>query len=335
MVHITDGESVAGTLRQSGVPGDVKIYGDLMYEGPAPAGVTTQGWLEARARFLSEQGWVSFGDALRYLTTFEDTLGSISEQDETILWLDHRLSDQLILIRLLDRFSRGRLGRVDLSLICIGSYPGMDHFVGLGQLRTEQLLSLADTRLRVSEAQLEMARLAWHAFTSPDPTAIESLIQEDTSALPFLAAALRRHLEQFPSVDNGISRTERQALSVLRERGPLDARRLFLAVQAFEDPLFMGDLSFLRILMDLASAQHPLIHPADRIKHDINPRTATFEAISPVSISEVGLRVLEGSADHIGLNGIDRWLGGVYLKGAEAEWRWLPERRHLVYIQET
>jgi hypothetical protein len=30
MLHITDGESVAGTLRESAIPGDVKVYGDLM-----------------------------------------------------------------------------------------------------------------------------------------------------------------------------------------------------------------------------------------------------------------------------------------------------------------
>jgi hypothetical protein len=40
MLHITDGESVAGTLRESAIPGDVSIYGDLMYEGPAPGGVS-------------------------------------------------------------------------------------------------------------------------------------------------------------------------------------------------------------------------------------------------------------------------------------------------------
>jgi hypothetical protein len=32
--------------------------------------------------------------------------------------------------------------------------------------------------------------------------------------------------------------------------------------------------------------------------------------------------VLEGRADHIDLNGIDRWLGGVHLKDEKAAWRW-------------
>jgi len=32
--------------------------------------------------------------------------------------------------------------------------------------------------------------------------------------------------------------------------------------------------------------------------------------------------VLAGKADHITLNGIDRWIGGVHLFGNQVPWRW-------------
>jgi hypothetical protein len=35
-----------------------------------------------------------------------------------------------------------------------------------------------------------------------------------------------------------------------------------------------------------------------------------------------GRRVLRGEADHVALNGIDRWVGGVHLQGPDAPWRW-------------
>jgi hypothetical protein len=35
-----------------------------------------------------------------------------------------------------------------------------------------------------------------------------------------------------------------------------------------------------------------------------------------------GRRVLRGEADHVALNGIDRWVGGVHLRGHAARWRW-------------
>ncbi|HEY7335312.1 MAG TPA: sigma-70 family RNA polymerase sigma factor [Bryobacteraceae bacterium] len=314
MLHITDGKSVAGTLRQSGIPGEVSIYGDLMYEGPAPAGLSAEEWRETRARFMAAPGGLrpTLDDARQYLTECENALAAYSRHEEVVIWLDHALSRQLILIKVLDWFSRQNLGRVKVSLICVGDYPGMDRFAGLGQLTANQLASLADTRLPVGEAQYRTAQAAWNAFTSADPTEIERFVQTDTSALPFIAAALRRHLEQFPSVENGLSRTERQALSVLRDHGPLSGLRLFFAVQRLEEQIFMGDGSFYGMMADLSAARYPLVEASDTPEH----------GLGSVGITQIGRDVIEGRADHIALNGIDQWRGGVHLKGDQAAWRW-------------
>jgi hypothetical protein len=191
----------------------------------------------------------------------------------------------------------------------------MENFVGLGHLTADQLASLADTRSPVSEAEFALASIAWNAFTSPVPTDIELVIGRDTSALPFLGPALRRHLEQFPSVENGLSRTERQALSVLRDQGPLPALQLFFAVQKMEDPLFMGDLGFFAILKELASARFPLIWTESHAG-------SLVTGSSIVRLTEVGSRVLDLHDDHVKLNGIERWLGGVHLTDTDAVWRW-------------
>jgi hypothetical protein len=323
MLHITDGESVAGTLRESPIPGEVSTYGDLMNEGPAPAGLDAEEWRNIRARFMAEAGYASPEEARQYLKACESTLAAFPRHEEVVIWLDHRLTDQLILIKVLEWFSRQDLGGVKLSLICVGRYPGMDHFVGLGQLTANQLAPLADARLPISDAQFRTARDAWSAFTSSDPTQIERFLETDTSALPFVPKALRRHLEQFPSVENGLSRTERQALSVLRERVSLSGARLFVAVQRLEEQIFMGDSSFYRIVADLADVQHPLVQISDTPHH----------ALGDVTITEAGRKVLEGRADHISLNGIDRWLGGVHLKGDNVAWRWDRASERIVRFQ--
>ena len=31
---------------------------------------------------------------------------------------------------------------------------------------------------------------------------------------------------------------------------------------------------------------------------------------------------LEGAEDHVALNGVERWIGGVHLVGREVPWRW-------------
>src|SRR5262245_17520799 len=88
--------------------------------------------------------------------------------------------------------------------------------------------------------------MAWNAFTSPDPTEIERFIATDTSALPFIAASMQRHLEQFPSADNGLSRTKRQALSVLLDHGSLSGPGLFVAVRIWKNRSSWGTYRFIR-----------------------------------------------------------------------------------------
>jgi hypothetical protein len=45
-------------------------------------------------------------------------------------------------------------------------------------------------------------------------------------------------------------------------------------------------------------------------------------AATRLRLTAAGGRVLRGQADHVALNGIDRWVGGVHLRGPEARWRW-------------
>lgn len=322
MLHITDGESVAGTLRESSIPGVVSIYGDLMCEGPAPAGLDIEAWIETRANFRADLHDTTLAEAREYLRGCEAALAAFSKYEEVVIWLDHRLSDQLILIKVFDWFSRCDLGAVRLSLICVGPYSGLDNFRALGALTAEQLVSLADTRLPVGEAQFRTAQAAWHAFTSPDPIDIERFIATNTSELPFVAAALRRHLEEFPAVGSGLSRTERQALSILSHQGSLPLGRLCVAVWRQEEAVFMGDVSFYRIMADLSTARHPLVQISDKSEQEPGD----------VTITETGRRVLEGKADHVALNGIDRWLGGVHLQGDKAIWRWNRTSERLAAI---
>jgi len=73
----------------------------------------------------------------------------------------------------------------------------------------------------------------------------------------------------------------------------------------------MGDRSFYRMMAELASARYSLIEVSNRFHY----------SLGDVSITEAGRKVIEGRADHIDLNGIDRWIGGVHLKDG-AVWRW-------------
>ncbi len=320
-LHVTNGDIAAELIRHSGVSGEVTVTADVLHEGPTPAGLPPERWRKVRARYLAESGYDDYDSCLATLTRWDHTLGDYRSYEEVILWFEHDLFDQLLLIRVLDGFAGRNLGGTELSLICIGEFPGVEPFHGLGQLSPQQMASLLYRRQRVNEGQKLLARDAWRAFCAPDPTGLEELLRRDLSPLPFLAGALRRHLEEFPSMFNGLSRSERQALRGLAE-GASTFEELFRATQRMEQRVFMGDTSFLRILRELATLPRPLLR--------LEPSPNGSLAAQRVSLTTTGRAVLEGHDDWVYIRGIDRWLGGVHLQGSVAAWRWDSEAGRLV-----
>ena len=209
--------------------------------------------------------------------------------------------------------------------MCIGSFPGRPHFKGLGELTPIELESLLPTRQPVSDAQYLVAARAWQAFRSADPRRIEDLLRLDTSPLPFLAGALSRHLEEFPSTINGLSRTE-QRLMDLAEPGPIDLWAVFSHLHDQETAFYIGDTSFWQVVQELTATSPPLL--ALEVTSSVPGRLPQ----GIIALTETGRDVLHGLADRVGRCGLQRWLGGSHLEGFEAMWRWHGAEARIVFV---
>ena len=321
MLHITNGDGAGDKLRRAGLLGEVIAWKDVLHEGPVPAGLSLADLRPVRARFIADQGWAPHEEVLADFERRDAALVRALEHDEVVLWFEHDLYDQLQLLQLLDWFAGQELAGTRVSLVCVGAFPGVEPFHGLGQLTPEQLASLFPTRGPVTEAQLALGRAAWAAFRSPEPFALLTLLDAHTTALPFLRAALVRHLEQFPSTRDGLSRTERQVLEAVAA-GADTPLAVFRADQAREPAPFMGDSTLWTYLRDLTLGSAPVLALSEPA---LSPTEEGF-AHQSVALVDRGRAVLAGRADRIGPDGIDRWLGGVHLRGADARWRWNGQR---------
>jgi len=326
-MHLHCGDSSAEMLRRSGVPGKVMTWYDPLTEGPVPAGVSGDEWFALRANVVLDHV-ESLESGIRFFREMYRRLEDYPEFEEVVLWFDACLFDQTILIRHLDWFSRQDMGDTKLSLICVGEFPGMPRFKGLGELRPEQMASLLDTRHEVTRREMELAREAWDAYRCPDPTAIEELLARDTSALPYLAAALRRHLQRFPSVRNGLGRAEQAALDVIAQ-GYTGFMDLFVKVSDMEEAPYFGDTMMLGELEEMASGDQPLLTIQGLELMEGERKEWPLKKLS-FHLTDTGREVREGKADRVRLRGIDRWLGGVHLQGRESVWRWDEEAGALV-----
>ena len=321
MLHITNGDSAASGIRETGVPGEVLSWVDVLHEGPVPSDLNLEELRSVRAQFIASCAWADFEEAASLFSRRDKVLADSLGQDETVLWFEHDLYDQLQLIQILDWYAHHDLGRTKLTLICAAEY--------LGPSTLKRLRERYPERQIVSKAQLELARAAWAAFRSPDPTRLNDLLQQGCSALPFLSGALWRHMQQFPSKRNGLSRSEYQALEVIANGVTALGQVYRASHHDREEALFLGDATFAIYVERLSAGREPLVLREDgqviQAPRGRGPAPEFWQ--SQVMLPPLGRAVLEARADYVRTNGIDRWLGGVHLSGSEAQYRW-DERAH-------
>lgn len=336
-LHIICGDFAADILRKSTVPGEVQVWMEIFIEGPTPANVSESEWRRVRAEFISSQYFttMSMEAALQSADDRYKNLENAKNYEEVILWFDACMFDQTLMIHLIDRLAKLNLEDTKLSLICAGEFPGFELFNGFGELAPEQMATFWGTQHELTPAEIKLAGDAWEAFTSDDPHDMEKIIAGDCSALPYLANALRRFLQQYPSVQNGLNRTQNQAMKAV-DAGAAKLPDIFAAVGRMEERPFMGDTSFWQYIHDLAVCPVPLLEvrgpeSLDKLsKVDRQAPTKKELRKWEVFMTESGRKVFNNEEDFIHLNGIDRWLGGVHLQGKDARWRWDDTRRKLL-----
>jgi hypothetical protein len=321
-LNITNGDSAAGTLSEAGVEGKIISWRDVLHEGPVDSSLSLEELSKDRARFIAEQGWDDFAHVSGDFAERDRVIRHLDYFDEVVLWFEDDLYDQLQLIQLLDFFGRGAARGKTLSVIVVDGY--------IPPLSVAQLTQLDKTRPRVTSEQLELATRAWKAFGSADPTSIAKLLDENTSALRYLAPALRRHLEEFPSSINGLSRSEREALTAI-EDGHSTPVAAFLEVARKQESIFLGDIIFYSYLERLSGKKDALVTWKDGTPVIAPTSESSREFVEgELTLTPLGREVLTGTKDWQHINKRTRWLGGVEINPGEKGWRWDPAEQELV-----
>jgi len=320
-LHVANGTCATTVIEAAGIPGARSIWADPLHDGPVPAGSSDEELIDVRGRYLAGPAEDAFVDPVNDLRRWRRTIAAHDSYDELVLWFEHDLFDQLNLIQLLSWIRTRVPAAKTVSLVCIGSFPGHPRFKGLGELSPGELASLFETRRAVREAEYLLAEHAWKSFREPSPEALDSLRRSDTSALPYLAPALERFLQEYPSTSDGLSRSERRLLR-LADGGPIDVIDAFPRMHDDEDAYYITDGSLAALAETLSRTSPPLLA--------IDPDARTTDALlqGAMSLTDAGREVLTGRRDRVAC-GLDRWLGGVHLQNGVGIWRWDDDRRRI------
>lgn len=314
ILHITDGSAAADLIEAAGIEGERLPWDDVLHEGPVPAGLDLAGLSKVRADFIAGAGWEEPAAVEAKFAARDGQLRALARNvDEIVLWFEDDLYDQLQLIQVLDLFAGDVATVVPVSLVQLDGPFGM--------LRPADMPRLLAARREVTERQIALARRAWAAFRAPRPDDLLGLFGGDIDGLPYLRDAIVRHLEEFPSIGNGLTGTEWQMLAAMAGKRPT-AASLFKTCLGAEKRAFLGDTVFLWLLMPLSRGPEPLIAFQGETAADL-ARYPKLAWGTPLLLTAAGKQVLSGRGDWMTMSGREVWRGGV-LVNAENDWRHDP-----------
>src|SRR5262249_16424688 len=161
-LHVANGSATTNLIQAAGIPGQVSIWPDVLYDGPVPDGLSDAEVPRLRAGGLANLAETPYAEVVRGLQAWREVIERVDSYDELVLWFEHDLFDQLNLIQLLS-WLKGRFPSRTVSLIEVGEFPGRPAFKGLGELTPGELKSLLETRRPVAEERSVLADRAWPA----------------------------------------------------------------------------------------------------------------------------------------------------------------------------
>lgn len=259
VLHITSGDIAGGHLAKSGVPGEVLVWHDILYDGPRTPGWPDDETRRARAQFLESQtgGGLSRRYVLETLDAQYAMLESAGGYECVVLWFDACLFDQSMLCHILACLRI--LGNSSAELIVIDAFPGIEPYHGIGQLSPEQLASVFDRRRPVLPDQFRFAERVDRAFAQQDLAEFRALSACTGVPLPGVPAAVRRWMQEAPDHKTGLGRLERLALSAVQS-GCETPAEIFSSVSAGETPpQYWGDITLWAKINALADRKPPLV----------------------------------------------------------------------------
>ena len=258
-LHITSGDIAGDRLAKSGIPGEVFVWHDILYDGPRRPGWPDEDTLIARAKFLEEStsGGLKESFILNTLKEQYVKLAATEKYKQIVLWFDACLFDQSMLTHIMTCMHHKGINKAEL--LCVDAFPGIEPYNGLGQLQPSQMASVHSQRQQVTNEQFKFAKIVDEAFANQDQNSFSELSKMTDAPIPWIPAAVTRWLQEQPDPETGLGRLESLAIEAINSgcEKPMD---IFNYVAAADTPpQYWGDITLWAKINGLAHRNPPLV----------------------------------------------------------------------------
>lgn len=289
ILHITNGDDLAGQILHLELPGDVITWREMLCEGPASMDVGDVNFVHLRKTFLLEKYKVSEEQYHEEFLEELVKLAAINNYEEVVLWFEFDLFSHMNMLALISFLLQNKKNG-PFSLVCSRKLKGEEEMTPLSQLSPKQQKEHYKQRIPLTNEDIHTAQLIWELYCSKNPKRLASEIKKTTN-FEYLSSCIRAHIERFPNVKTGLNSLEINVLKLIDEHEIKSMNHLLgYALQ------YQGYYGYVDIQMQ-------------RVLDKLSPFYETSE--EGIELNEDGLKALKGSKNYYQKLKDDEFYGGV------------------------
>ncbi len=289
LLHITNGDIFTSRLKTLDLKGDIITWREMLCEGKTLCNVGSESFWKTRFEFLNKNYKVSKSWFVEKTLKEYRSLCNHKQQDQIVLWFEYDLFCQINMLAVLSWLKTHRR-HAEISLVCSGNEDETGQMYSLNQLDDPKLLSLYNSRITLTQDDIEFADYVWQLYCSDNPMRLENVVSHNAFQFEYLSDALKAHLKRYPTIKNGLNVLENKVLETVEGANPNSRPELLTELLKDQGYYGFGDTQYSRIITSL----RPL-----------------FSSFSPIKLTKKGKEVLNNRLNYYSqIRDNQQYLGG-------------------------
>lgn len=249
ILHITNGDSLTDRLTQISLDGEIIVWREMLCEGPTVQEVGSNEFIALREKFLQESYNIPEGDYEEKFVSQLNKLEKLETYDEIILWFEFDLFCHINMLAAISYLVQHKRTE-PIYLVCSGRVKGEKELKGLSELSDKQLLAHYESKIHLTEDDIEMAAFIWELYCGQNPNKLKPEIRK-SSNFKYLSSCIRAHLERYPNALTGLNTLETNVLKLIKEHLITSEVQLCGYALSYQGYYGYGDIQIMHIIKKL------------------------------------------------------------------------------------
>ncbi|MFY0604200.1 MAG: DUF1835 domain-containing protein [Flavobacteriaceae bacterium] len=248
VLHITNGDSLTGYLKELDYKGEFLTWQEMLCEGPLTPAIDSKEFFDIRSKFLKDYYNIEVNEF-----SFKRELVKLRHTEKytaIILWFEYDLFCHINMIGVINLLHQKLIDK-PLYVVTSGFIEGEKSLKGLGELNPMQLKTHYEDRIKLTQEDKKLAINLWRTYCGKDHNLFKPYIVSNSS-FKYLSNCLKAHLERFPNQKTGLSVLEENILKIVKEREVKSKHHLLGYILNYQGYYGFGDIQLQRIIEKLS-----------------------------------------------------------------------------------